>query len=43
MWIETQPSVQSSFQKLNFTIAVKKTLKIRCYIFEIMSNFTVFL
>ena len=43
MWVETQPSSQSSFQKLNVGNSCQKTRKIRYYIFEALSNFTVFL
>ena len=43
MWVETQPSAQSSFQKLNVDNSCQKTRKIRYYIFEVLSNFTVFL
>ena len=43
MWVETQPSVQSSFPKLKVDKKKKKTRKIRYYIFEVLSNFTVFL
>ena len=42
MWVETQRSVQSSFQKLNVDNSFQKTCKIRYYIFEVLSNFTVF-
>ena len=40
--VETQPSVQSPFQKLNVDNSCQKTRKIRYYIFEVLSNFTVF-
>ena len=43
MWVETQTSTQSSFQKLNVDNSCHKTRKITYYIFEILSNFTVFL
>ena len=43
MWVETQATAQSSFQKLNADISCQKTRKIRYYIFEFLSNFTVFL
>ena len=43
MWVETQPSSQSSFQKLYIDISCQKARKIRYYIFEVLSNFTVFL
>ena len=42
MWVETQPSAQSSFQKLNVDNSCQKTCKI-WYILEVLSNFTVFL
>ena len=42
MWLETQPSDQSSFQKLDLDNIFQKTRKIRYYIFEVLSNFTVF-
>ena len=41
MWVETQPSAQSSFQNLNVDYSCQKTCKIRYYIFEVLSNFTV--
>ena len=41
MWVERQPKVQSSFQKLNVDNSCQKTRKIRYYIFEILSSFTV--
>ena len=41
--METQPSAQSSFQKLNVDNSCQKTCKIIYYIFEVLSNFTVFL
>ena len=40
--METQPSAQSSFQKLNVDNSSQKARKIRYYIFEDLSNFTVF-
>ena len=40
MWVETQPSAQSSFQKLNVDNSCQKTRKIRYYIFEALPNFT---
>ena len=40
--VETQPSAKSSFQKLNVDNSCQKTRKIRYYIFEVLSNFTVF-
>ena len=43
MWKEAQPSAQFSFQKLNVENSCQKTRKIRYYIFEVLSNFTVFL
>ena len=43
MWVETQPSAQSSFQKLKVDSSCQKTHKIRYYIFEALSSFTVFL
>ena len=43
MWVETQPSAQSSFRKLNVDNSFQKTRKIRYHIFEVLSNFTVFL
>ena len=43
MWVETQPSVQPFFQKLNVDNSCQETHKIRYYIFEVLSNFTVFL
>ena len=43
MWAETQPSTQFSFQKLNVDNICQKTRKVRHYIFEVLSNFTVFL
>ena len=44
MWVETQASAQPSFQKLNMDNSCQKTPKIRYYyIFEVLSNFTVFL
>ena len=41
--METQPSAQFSFQKLNFGNSFQKTHKIREQIFEVLSNCTVFL
>ena len=41
MWVETQPSAQSSFQNLNVDYSSQKTCKIRYCIFEVLSNFTV--
>ena len=43
MCVETQPSAQSSFQRLNVDNSCEKLLKIRYYTFEVLSNFTVFL
>ena len=43
MWLETQPSAQSPFQKLNVDNNCQTTRKIRYYIFEVLSNFAVFL
>ena len=43
MRVERQPSAQSFFQKLNADNRCQKTLKIRYYIFEFLSNFTVIL
>ena len=43
IWVETQPNSQSSFQKLNVHNSCQKTHKIRHYIFEVLSNFAVFL
>ena len=43
MWLETQPSAQSSFQKLNVDNSCQKTRKIRNDIFEILFNFAAFL
>ena len=43
MWMETPPSVQSSFQKLNFDNDCQKMRKIREQIFEALSSFTGFL
>ena len=39
MWVETQPSAQSSFQKWNVDNSGQKTRKIRYYIFEVLPNF----
>ena len=36
MWVETQPSAQSSFHKLNVGNSCQKTRKIRYYIFEVL-------
>ena len=41
MWVETHPSAQSSFQKLNVDNSCQKTSKIRHQIFEVLSNFSV--
>ena len=41
MWMETQRSAKSSFQELNVDNSCQKTRKIRYYIFEVLSNFTV--
>ena len=41
IWVEMQPSAQSSFEKLNVDNTCQKTGKIRYYIFEILPNFTV--
>ena len=38
MWVETQPSGQSSIQKLNVDNSCQKTRKIRHYIFDVLSN-----
>ena len=43
MWVETRPSTQSSFQKLNVDNNCEKRRKIRYYIFEVLPNFTEFL
>ena len=43
MWVETQPSVQSSSQTLNVDNSYPKAEKTRYYIFEVLFNFTVFL
>ena len=40
MWVQTQPNVQSSFQRLNADNSCQQTRKIR-YIFETLSNFIV--
>ena len=40
--VEMQPSVQSSFQKLNVDNSCKRTRKIRYYIVKVLSNFTAF-
>ena len=42
MRVETQHSAQSPFQKLNVDNSYQKARKIRFYIFEALSNFTVF-
>ena len=42
MLVEMQSSAESSFQKLIVGNSYQKTHKIRCYIFEVFSNFTVF-
>ena len=34
IWVETQPSAQSSFQKLNVDNNYQKTRKIKYYIFQ---------
>ena len=43
MWVEALPSAQSFFQNLNVDNSCQETHKIRYYIFEVFSNFTVFL
>ena len=43
MWVETQLSGKSSFQKLNVDNSCQKTRKIRYYIFEVLSNLSAFL
>ena len=43
MWLEMQPSAQSSFQKFNVDNSCQETRKIRYYGFEVLPNFTVFL
>ena len=43
MWLKTQSRAQSTFQKLNIANSCQKSHKIRYYIFEVLSNFTVFL
>ena len=43
VWVEMQPSAQSSFHELNFDNSCQKTHKIRKQIFEVLSNFTGFL
>ena len=40
--METQPSAQSSFQKLNVDNSCQKTRKIRCYIFEVLFKTNIF-
>ena len=42
IWVETQLSCQSSFHKLNVGNSCQKPRKIRYYIFEVFSKFTVF-
>ena len=43
MWVETQPNAQFSLQNIIADNSYQKTSKIRSYIFEVLSNFTVFL
>ena len=43
MWVETQPSGQSLFQKLNADNGCQKTRKIRYHFFEALLNFVIFL
>ena len=43
MWVEAQPSVQSSLQNLNVDNSCQKTRKIRYYVFEALCGFVVFL
>ena len=43
IWVETQLSGQSSFQKPNVDNSCQNTRKIRYYVFEILANFTLFL
>ena len=43
IWVEAQPSVQSSFQKLNFDKNCPKTRKIREQNFKALTNFTGFI
>ena len=43
MWVDTQPKAQSFFQKLSIDISCQQTRKINNYIFEVLSNFTLFL
>ena len=43
MWVETKPSAQSSFQKLNVDNICQQIRKIRYYTFEALSSLTVFL
>ena len=43
MQLETQTSAQFLFQKLNVDNSCQKTRKSRNYIFDALSNFTVFL
>ena len=43
MWVETQPSAQPPFQKLNVNSSCQKTRKIRYSIFEVLSNLIAFL
>ena len=42
IWVETYPSAQSPFQKLNFGNSSHKTHKRRCQTFLVMSSFTGF-
>ena len=41
--VETQASAQSSFQKWNVDNSCQKAHKIRYYILDVLSSFTVFL
>ena len=43
IWVETQASAQTSFQKLNFGNSSQKTCKNRYQIFLVLSSFTGFL
>ena len=43
IWVETEPSAHSSFQKLNFGSSSQKTLKTRYQTFLVLSSFTGFL
>ena len=43
IWVETQPSTQSPFQKLNFGSSSQKTRKSRYQTFLVLSSFTGFL